>query len=335
MNFSKKLSILFKYGSPRKLKNLVLTKLSKSLRLTKVWGYPTTLMLEPTNFCNLHCPLCPTGAGLIKRKKRSLKFNEAKIILDKIGKEIFHLRLWNWGEPLLNKDLFKIIKYAKKFRIFVNTSTNAHFLNKKIARDVVNSGLDEIIISLDGASQETYTKYRKNGNFKRVLDSIKEIVNEKRKTRKKNPEIKLQFIIMKHNEHEIGKMINLAKNLGVNVLFFKSVGLMDVNVKENIKKYLPSNKEFIRKSFNKVENKCDYIFEEITINVDGSVVPCCRDINNKYVFGNIFKQNLKEIWNSEKFINFRKIVLSEKKKIDICKNCSGTKKELKIKEIRF
>jgi len=335
MDFKTKQEIIFKYGTFRRIKNFFLTKISKRLKLSKNLGNPLTLMLEPNNFCNLKCPLCPTGQGLIKRKKQSLSFEKAKKILDQLGKEIVHLRLWNWGEPLLVKDLFKIIKYAKKYKIFVNTSTNAYFLTKQNAKKIVESGLDELIISLDGASEKTYKKYRKKGSFKKVLEAIKEIKKQKEIQRKKYPKIKLQFIIMKHNEDEIDKIIKIAKEIGVDTLFFKSIGVMDTDVKEDVKKYLPTKKEFIRESFDKIENKCDYLWEEITINVDGSVVPCCRDSNNKYVFGNIFKENFKVIWNNKKFQDFRKRLLKDKKSIPICKFCSGNKKELKIREINF
>lgn len=335
MNSKTKLSIILKYGNLRRIKNFLLVKISKRLKLTKVRGNPITLMLEPTNFCNLKCPLCPTGQGLIKRKKESLTLVKAKIVLDQLGPEIVHLRLWNWGEPFLNKDFFKIVKYAKKFKLFVNTSTNAFFLTKEIAKEIVDSNLDELIISLDGASEETYNKYRKKGSFKKVINSIKEVNDQKKLQNKKYPKIKLQFIIMKHNQHEIKKIIQIAKEIGVDNLFFKSVGIMDSNLKEDINKYLPTKKQFIRKSFKKIENKCDYLWEEITINVDGSIVPCCRDSNNKYVFGNIFKQNFKQIWNNKKYQDFRKKVLENKKQINICRFCSGDKKELSIKEINF
>jgi len=335
MNFKAKLSIILRYGNLRRIKNFLLIKLSKRLKLTKVHGNSITLMLEPTNFCNLKCPLCPTGQGLIKRKKESLTLEKAKMILNQLGPEIVHLRLWNWGEPFLNKDFFKIVKEVKKHKIFVNTSTNAFFLTKEIAKEIVNSNLDELIISLDGASEETYKKYRKNGSFKQVINSIKEVNNQKELQNKKYPKIKLQFIIMKHNQHEIKKIIKIAKEIGVNKLFFKSVGIMDLEVQEDVKKYLPTKKEFIRKSFQKVENKCDYLWEEITINVDGSVVPCCRDSNNKYIFGNIFKQNFRQIWNNKKYQDFRRKVLKNKKQINICRYCSGDKKELSIKEINF
>lgn len=335
MDLKSKIKIASQYGDARRIKNFLLSKISKKIKSPKSLGNPITLMLEPTNFCNLKCPLCPTGQGLIKRKKESLTFEKAKKILDRMAPEIIHLRLWNWGEPFLCKDIFKIIKYAKKYKIFVNTSTNASFLNKKIANQIVDSELDELIISLDGASEKTYNKYRKSGSFKKVLEAIKEIEKHKKIHDSEFPKIKLQFIIMKHNQHEMKKIIKIAKELEVNTLFFKSVGIMDLKVKEDIKKYLPSNKKFLRQSFERIENKCDYLWEEMTINVDGSVVPCCRDSNNKYVFGNIFKEDFQEIWNNKKYQDFRKKIIKNKKQIPICRFCSGTKKELGIKEIKF
>lgn len=331
------------FFNPVKLKNLILVKISKFFRMPRVLGMPLTLMLEPTNYCNLKCPLCPTGAGLLGRKKDSMRFNDFKKIVDELGGNIIHLRLWNWGEPLLNKDLYKMIKYAKKYKIFVNTSTNSFFLNKDNAKKLVESGLDELIISLDGASEETYSKYRKKGSFSRVVDAMKLLIAEKERRKIKTPTIKLQFIIMRHNEHEIKKAKGLAKELGVDILFFKTVGVMDIAVKEDIKKYLPLNPKYSRylveqdkiKSKARVRNFCDYLWDETTINVDGSVVPCCRDARNDYIFGNIFKERFGNIWNNKKYVEFRRQVLRDKHKIVLCRDCQGNKKEFKIKEIHF
>ena len=341
MDFVTKTIYFFKYIllRPKRLKNLFLVKFSKLIKSPLVRGMPLTLMLEPTNYCNLNCPLCPTGTGLLKRKKENLSFLKFKKIIDELGPEIIHLRLWNWGEPLLNPEFYKMVEYAKKFKIFVNTSTNSFFLTKENAKKIVDSGLDELIVSLDGASEKTYRKYRKAGSFAKVIGAIKTLVEEKEKQETNLPRIKLQFIIMRHNEHEIKKILKIAKDLGVDELFFKTVGVMDINVKEDIKKYLPLNAEYSRYlesgELKMQRNMCDYLWSEATINVDGSVVPCCRDAQNKYVLGNIFKQKFREIWNNKKYIEFRKQVLNNKNKILLCKGCSGTKKELKIAEIKF
>jgi len=315
--------------------NFILINLSKKLKLTKIPAYPLTLMIEPTNICNLKCPLCPTGAGLIKRKKGFLTFNDFKKAIDEIGDYIFHLRLWNWGEPLLNKDIFKMISYAKQKRIFVNLSTNSNFLNKEVIEKLIDSGLDELIISLDGASKETYQKYRKGGNFEKIIESIRFLMGERKRLEKSVPYVKLQFIIMSHNEHEIPKIKNLAKEIGVDELSFKTVGIMDYFSREDIKKYLPKEEKYSRyliekgEVFSKVKlrNWCDFLWEEMIMNWDGDIVPCCFDMNNMHVFGNAFNQNLKDIWNNEKYVNFRKFILKNKKGVSLCENCPGTNKE--------
>ena len=345
MKLSRKLGIFLKYLLPRpsRIYNLIMLYLSKSLRLTRLLNKPITAMIEPTNYCNLHCPLCPTGAGLIKRKPENLSFEDFKKILDNLGSSIIHVRLWNWGEPFLNKDFSKMVRYAKSKKIFVNTSTNSSFLNEKIMVELIDSGLDQLIVSLDGASEETYNKYRKNGDFKKVVLSLKKISEIKKSRGINYPEVKLQFIVMRHNEHEISEVIKLAKFTGVNTVFFKTVGIMDPELKKDIEKYIPQNKKFRR--YFSMENElkspklssgiCNYLWEEATVNVDGSMVSCCRDAHGKYVFGNLKEQNISKIWNSPKMVNFRKTILNNKNRIDICQSCSGSNKEFVIKEVKI
>ncbi|MDD5193318.1 MAG: radical SAM protein [Candidatus Nanoarchaeia archaeon] len=337
MNLKRKITYFLKYilFSRKRLQNLFLVELSKKFKLTKVRGYPLTLMIEPTNICNLKCPLCPTGAGLIKRKKGFMKLEDFKKIIDESGEYVLHLRLWNWGEPLLNKDIFDIISYGKQKKVFTNISTNSSFLDNEVSKKLIESGLDELIISLDGASEETYKKYRKGGNFKKVLDSMRFIQEEKKRLNKKLPYIKLQFIIMKHNEHEINKIKQLAKEIGIEELSFKTVGVMDYFSKEDISKYLPEDKKYSRYTLEnnqpvlkrKINNWCDFIWEEMVINWDGEVVPCCFDMNNHLLLGNVLKEGVKDIWNNEKYQNLRKMILENKSNIPLCKDCPGTNKE--------
>jgi len=341
MNLKRKIKYFLENVLVRKkrLFNLLLNRISKLIKLSKPFGYPLTLMVEPTNICNLKCPLCPTGAGLVKRQKGFLQFRDFKKIIDEAGDYIFHLRLWNWGESLMNKEVFEMISYAKKKNIFINLSTNSNFLTKEIASRLINSELDELIISLDGASEETYKKYRVGGNFKKVIESIKFFVSEKKRLGKKFPHLRLQFIIMKHNEHEIQKIKSLAKEMGVDEIVFKTVGIMDYSSKEDIKKYLPTNKNYSRYALQgekvitkiKVKNKCDSLWDEMVINWDGTSVPCCFDMNNSYVFSNVFEEGIKKTWNNSKYVQFRKKLLKNKKSILLCKNCPGTNKETFVK----
>lgn len=315
--------------NPIKFLNLILVKFSKIMRLKKVLGYPLTVMVEPTNTCTLKCPLCPTGQGLLRRPSGFMDFETFKKIVDQFGKYSLHLRLWNWGEPLLHKDFIKMVKYARKHDWYINTSTNSFFLTPEIAKELVSSGLDSIIVSLDGASEKTYKKYRKQGDFKKVIRAINALVAEKEKQNSKTPRIHLQFIIMRHNEHEIPKIKKLAKELKVDFLALKKVGIMDPSLKKDIKKYLPSGKYSKYTPEGKIKirrNMCDIIYEETVVNWDGSVVPCCYDMHNTYVFGNIRETFFKKIWNNEKYVAFRSAILKNKSQIPMCANCPGTTK---------
>ena len=300
---------------------------------------PKRVTIEPTNYCNLACPLCPTGAGEITRKKGMLKFEDFKKVIDDVGKYLIHIRLWNWGEPLINKDLPKMIAYAKKHKIYVNTSTNASFLTENIARELVRAKLDLIILSIDGASEESYSLYRKNGNFKQCINSIKALVNEKKRFNSKYPRLVMQFIVMKHNEHEIEKITNLAKELGVDELILKTVAMMTPGHEKLWReKYLPKaqtyhgyesdvNKKLINRDF------CDVVYEECVINWNGDITTCCYDHNGKFTMGNVFKQSLSDLWNNKKYMAFRQAIMRNKKAIAMCKDCPGSNKTLKLDEI--
>lgn len=332
-----KIKNFIKYVTFKKILNLFKVKISKFFKTSNVLGKPYVIMIEPTNICNLKCPLCPTGAGILKRKKGHISFDTFKKIIDEVADTAFYVRLWNWGEPLLNKDLYKMIKYIKSKKLFVRTSTNSFFLNNEIAKKLIDSKLDELIVSFDGASEETYSKYRKNSNFQKIIDSIKFLVEEKEKINSKYPIINLQFIIMKHNEHEIEKIKKIAGDLKVDKLMFKAVGIMDSSMKEDIKKYLPSEKYSKYKLEGKdvktkleSNNWCGIVYDEIVINWDGSVVACCNDMHNTFIFGNMLKEPIHRIWNNEKYQNFRKTILKNKSSINMCENCPGSTKDALI-----
>ena len=148
----------------RRLFNAILVYLSYFLSLlfkkAIYWGSPPVVMIEPTNICNLKCPLCPSGNGTLKRTKGYMNFNVFKKIIDEIQATAFMVVLWNQGEPYLNKDFSKMVKYASDRGLFTLVSTNGNIAFN--AEEVVNSGLDSMIISLDGTTQETYNKYRVN-----------------------------------------------------------------------------------------------------------------------------------------------------------------------------
>lgn len=327
------MSILSKYKkfkgilTFRKLLNLLFVKLSFKLGSSKVCGMPPSLFIEPTNICNVKCPLCPTWDKRYKKKRGYMSFNQFKKIVDRLSPYLFNITLWNYGEPFLNKDIYKMIKYAKNKNIHIISSTNGYgFKDKNSLKKLMETGIDRLIVSLDGLDQKTLSKYRVNANFQHIFNGLNYIRDEKKRLNLKKPIIELQFVVMKHNEAQIEKMKKFAKELGVNEIAFKSINLYDNY--ELASKFLPRSKKYNRytsnlESIRRIKNGCSSLWFGSVIDWNGNVIPCCYDAYEYHVFGNVFKEKFSKIWNNKKYKTFRKQVLKNKSKIPLCAKCAS------------
>lgn len=302
-------------------------------KISFVWGVPFILTVEPTVCCNLHCPQCLTGMGKVDREQSSLSLNLFKTVIEQIGDRTWYLLLFNQGEPFLNPHLIEFIEIAKHKRIYVTTSTNGHFLSdKEFVQKLVTSGLDSIIISLDGADQETYSKYRKGGDFNQVIMGIKTLVEVKNKLHARTPKVLIQCLVMKHNEHQIEQMKKLAVELKVDRLLFKT---FQVESRDDGVIFLPANPDWRRYQFendrihlnNRSKNRCIRLWYSTVILTDSRVVPCCFDKNGEFNFGNISQStDIEKIWKSDGYNKFRDGVLQRQGSIPICQNCTENQK---------
>jgi len=298
------------------------------------WGSPPVVMIEPTNICNLQCPLCPSGNGTLKREKGYITFDIFKKIIDDIAPTALMVVLWNQGEPYLNKDFSRMVKYASDRKLFTLVSTNGNIDYN--AEEIVNSGLDSMIVSLDGTSQETYNKYRVNGKLDKVLEGVTKIVAAKKKLNKTNPLLRWQFLVMKHNEHEIEEIKQLSKELEVDNLELKSVQIYS---KEDVKKYLPENPKYRRYKVSGdnfelkygIKNRCRRIWTNAVVNWNGEVAICCFDKDGEFKVGDVKDANLNQLWKNSNIMKVRNQILRDRKQISICRNClEGVK--IKIEE---
>lgn len=293
------------------------------------FAYPVSLSIEPTSVCNLKCPECPTGLDELTRYKGHIKFDLYKKTLDELSPYLMNLILYFQGEPFLNNEIYKLIDYAsKKKKVYTTTSTNGHFLDSETAKKTVESGLDKLIISMDGTTQETYEKYRRAGDFDTVIKSIENIIHWKKKLKSKTPYVVIQFLVFKFNEHQIPDIKKLSKDLGVNKLELKSAQIYDF---KNDTEFIPDNKTYSRykkdaagdyQIKSKLKNKCKRLWEASVITNTGEVLPCCFDKDATHSFGNINQHSFKQLNNSKKALGFRKKLLNNRKQIDICKNCT-------------
>ena len=331
MNKIMKATQLLKNGQSE----LVLNKLRKKLGFREVLhNFPLYLMIEPTNFCNLHCPICPTGSGKMKRQKRMMSFLEFKSIIDQSKGHVTNIALWNYGEPFLNRELLEMIKYAVSAGIRVRTSTNGElFKTKEFCLEVVKSGLQNLIICLDGADQETIKIYRKGASFSEIENGIRLIQEAKKTLASKTPIIELQFILMKHNVQQKDHMKQIAKELGVEIYSEKTVGIdiNDPDFQKLAKEFVPNDSSLSRYYLKedgtfalkgKIHNGCSVINREVVINSDGNVVPCSYDLYSEYVMGNVFEESLETIWKNDKYQSFRSQIRKDRKSIPMCNTCS-------------
>ena len=324
----KRLANIFKIYSSLGISNLIKKPI--------VWGFPPAVMIETTNICNLKCPLCPSGNGTLKRAKGYMEFATFKRIIDEIKDKAFMVILWNQGEPFLNKEFIKMVQYASEAKLFTLVSTNANVLPN--AEQIVESGLDSIIVSFDGTTQETYNKYRVNGDLQLLKNNVKKLVEAKKKLKKKTPLIRQQFLVMKHNEHEIDEMKILAQDLSVDHLEFKTAQIYQ---KEDIFNYLPQNPKYRRYKVSEnddfelkygIKNRCSRIWTKPVINWDGELAICCFDKDITHKVGNILTEPFSNIWKNKNFQQMRKQILTDRAKIPICNNC-GEGIKLRIKKV--
>lgn len=293
------------------------------------WGLPVSISFEPTTSCNLRCPECPSGLRAFTRPTGMLEKDFFSQTIDEIHKDLLYLIFYFQGEPYLNTSFLDMVKYASDKGIYTATSTNAHYLNEEAARKTVESGLDRLIISIDGTTQETYKQYRVGGNLEKVIEGAKNIVKWKKELNSKTPFVFFQFLVVKHNEHQIEEIQQLAKEIGVDEVRFKSAQVYDYENDPNqliptIDKFsrYKKNKDGTYTPKNKLANRCWKLWHANVITWDGLVVPCCFDKDAMHQLGNLKNQSFKTVWNNDNYKQFRAELMMGRKNIDICSNCS-------------
>lgn len=298
----------------------------------KISGFPISIAIEPTTSCNLRCPECPSGLRSFSRPTGMLQQDVFRDTIDQLKNTLAWLTFYFQGEPYLNPSFLAMVRYASENGVYTSTSTNAHYLTDIVARDTVAAGLDRLIISLDGTSQESYQAYRVGGSLQKVIEGTENIIRWKKALRSKTPHVIFQFLVVKQNQHQTSEVQALATKLGVDQVVFKTAQIYDF---ENGSELIPTVEKYSRYKRNasgKYEiknallNHCWKMWNSCVITWDGKVVPCCFDKDAHFVLGNIQTESFEEIWNGRAYNEFRKSLFTSRSEIEICKNCTeGTR----------
>ena len=281
--------------------------------------FPPGLMIEPTNICNLKCPMCPSGNGSLSRNRGMMSLELFRSIVDQVYDKIGILMLWNQGESFLNPHFYEMLDYANKKQLFTIVSTNAS-LDLDVPR-LAKLGIGKLIVSMDGISEVTYDRYRINGDYQKALGNLKAMAA--------TPSLKhalvWQFIMMRHNEHEIPQVKDLAKELGVRRVEYKTVQIYN----NADRSFLPVNPKYSRYKLTGsgfeiktgILNRCRRLWTQPVINHDGEFSICCYDKDLSLPIGNINTKSFQDLWFSSRMNRIREQVLQDRPSLRICNNC--------------
>jgi MoaA/NifB/PqqE/SkfB family radical SAM enzyme len=327
---------VMKHGTPRKWTNLALVELERKRRRVELDGHPYTLLIDPCNYCNLRCPLCPTGVNDLGRPQSMLSLAHFKKYFDPFAPYLFEAYLHNWGESLLNKQVYSMIEHAQRQNVGTNLSSNLVRLDSSDLDNIIDSGLEYLIVSLDGASQESYVKYRVRGDFNRVVENLSELLRRRNARGKKTPVVEWQFIVMKQNEHEVGQAEMLSRKLGVDLLRFAQclIPYGSKNQKELADTWLPTTVEgrvqgdYQEQPLDQAAKPgpCFYLYRTMVVNPDGGISPCCvvHGKNRDFADLNVPTIEPQKLWNNDKYLSARSLFSSQilpGRRATVCDGC--------------
>jgi radical SAM protein with 4Fe4S-binding SPASM domain len=296
----------------RRLQNLILNEKERIHKASLLKSAPLYLIIDPSFACQLQCPYC--HGNMVREAGVSLpvmKEDMVDAILAKYGDTLLQAHFFNWGEPLLNNKFSLFVKKAHELDIWTTSSSNFSLnISEESIDSIILSGLDLLIVSVDGTTQETYERYRVGGNLQLVLDNLKTLVERRRILGSRTPEIRFQILDFPWTHDQIEEARAIATDIGVDEFDAKGgcihppKKLVNLTAGQNTKKVLMREgyqTNFLRLQKEKKEKYryfgCDHLYHQLSINSDGSVHPCCYVYEPGHAVGHVLKDD--DCFNSE------------------------------------
>lgn len=317
---------IIKHSTPRKLLNLAIVEMEYRLRRTIARGHPYIIIVDPLNVCNLRCPLCPTGTGDLERKQQRMEWDTFTRTIDEVTPYAYEINLHNWGESLLHPRIFDMIEYVNSKNIATNMSTNFNRASDEKIDNLIKSGLEYLILSIDGITQDTYVKYRVRGSVSKVLGNVEKLIRRRRELGSRTPFIEWQFIVFEHNAHELEAARQMAYEMGVDRFRVIPPGIPFASKEPDTLKddwFLKDDEGRVEAFQGDVPTSCFYLYRSMTTNPDGGTAPCCIVYGDKNDFGDFKTQSLDEIWNNQKYQSARSLFKKGGRAVEptICDGC--------------
>lgn len=326
---------LLRHADAQKLFNVARSELSRVRGDIVLNSRPYIYTIDTGNACNLRCPLCPTGYHGLERPTSLMTLAQFETIIEKIRPYAVEVILHNWGEPFLNPDILPIIRHARANGIGTTLSSNLNLVHRgeRFLEDVVDSGLEHLTVSIDGTTQEVYEQYRKGGNLERVLANLRYLLAHRNRLGRREPVVEWQYLVMKHNDHQMEAARQLAKDIGVDRIRFTGAGLPfkemhNASLASQWISDLPTYRGYSPQGFAErgylYDEKCFYLYRAMTVNPQGEVSPCCAVYEQSADFGNLLTSDLEEVWNNAHYRSSRALFSRKAADTDvqtICHRC--------------
>lgn len=307
--------------TPKRLLNYWMVRYQWWRGHVKLRGYPLVLTLEANSACNLRCPHCFTGVGEVGRERSLMPMPLYQKIIDELGDYALHVELHNWGEPLLNKNIYEMLRIANDRGLSTLLSTNFSMpFNDEKAEKLVNSGLDLLGFGFDGATQEAYEQYRVGGNLERALGNVRTLLDAKKRLGSKTPHLAWSFHVFEWNYHEVETARKMAEELGV--AFAPTKGWVSGP------EWDPAA-EFEFPGTDPSTERCKYLWTQAIVNNDGGTAPCCMTFYREDDLGVVGDLRFRDVWNNQRFQDARRLFKSradapERAKDLVCHDCPYT-----------
>lgn len=283
-------------------------------------GLPSALIIEPGAVCPLKCPCCPQSRQGFDLTRQFFQLGAYKRVIDYFRDYADSVLLFNWGEPLLHPRLPEMISYASRNQMRSVVHSNLNFLNPRLAERLLKSGLSELVASIDGASEDSYSLYRKGGSFRLAIDNLKYLVRRREKLGGKTPEIIWKYLVFRHNQWEIEQARAMALDIGVSIDF--KLAVAPGELEPTLAGY--DNQDLVNKFIAAYGLPCEQLWKAPVICPDGNILPCCMAERSQHIVGNLFRQDFRDIWNGEKYQALRRAVKGEASIPDgglVCRDC--------------
>ncbi|MDD5438635.1 MAG: radical SAM protein [Candidatus Omnitrophica bacterium] len=306
----------------------------KKRAVSKWHGYPHTISFEAAAACNLRCAFCYIYKNPLVCKRPLLPLATFQKVIAETDHFLEEVMLHWRGDPLLNKELPAMVRFASERGVRPGFSTNGVLLNGNTAKELIDGRLNRIILCLDGITKDVYDAHRCGGDFDAVIENINRLVSLKRMSHSRLPIVQLQMVVTKKNQHQIEGFEQLARKLGADSAHIMSL-FIDRTAPEDFVRamedefFVATDKTGFARYFRddkgaiqmyNVDTPCPQDARYPIISTDGDLVICCYDIFIKDNFGNCEKEPFTKLWNAARFRDFRGNVMM-KRKLGICKNC--------------